>query len=459
MSETLYRKYRPNNFDTVFGQEYIKKSIQNALDQNKLAHAYLFSGPRGVGKTTIARIIAKSVNCMKNGISSKPCLSCENCVSIAEGNNLDIIEIDLASNRGIDEIRSLKESINYQPVRCRMKVYIIDEIHMLTNEAFNALLKTLEEPPKHAIFILATTEINKLPDTIISRCICYNFKTLSENEAIDMMRNCVEKENIKIDDNSLRLIFKKSGGSARDAFSILEQISSTNFGEDITEELVKKTLGMVSREYFVKFNEYLKNEQKEELVKFVDEMYEDGIQIEQFLKDFCDFLKADEKDIDYISLVITNIYSSLNIFKNEDDIRIIVYIIIYNILKVKKTVSTVSVSTNVKNIEFDYKKFLNQLKEQGMLIPYSVLSEFKFVEIKNASIYIKQTTNREYTKAIISDYEYRRQIEEQIYDMLGVRYTLEIIDKKYMKNFDGFYDKVRSLFEAEKDLERIRNEN
>ncbi|MFG5918596.1 DNA polymerase III subunit gamma/tau [Sneathia vaginalis] len=450
MSETLYRKYRPNNFDTVFGQEYIKKSIQNALDQNKLAHAYLFSGPRGVGKTTIARIIAKSVNCMKNGISSKPCLSCENCVSIAEGNNLDIIEIDAASNRGIDEIRSLKESINYQPVRCRMKVYIIDEIHMLTNEAFNALLKTLEEPPKHAIFILATTEINKLPDTIISRCICYNFKTLSENEAIDMMRNCVEKENIKIDDDSLKLIFKKSGGSARDAFSILEQISSTNFGEDITEELVKKTLGMVPREYFVKFNEYLKNEQKEELVKFVDEMYEDGIQIEQFLKDFCDFLKADEKDIDYISLVITNIYSSLNIFKNEDDIRIIVYIIIYNILKVKKTVSTVSVSTNVKNVEFDYKKFLNQLKEQGMLIPYSVLSEFKFVEIKNASIYIKQTTNREYTKAIISDYEYRRQIEEQIYDMLGVRYTLEIIDKKYMKNFDGFYDKVRSLFEAEK---------
>lgn len=450
MSETLYRKYRPNNFDTVFGQEYIKKSIQNALDQNKLAHAYLFSGPRGVGKTTIARIIAKSVNCIKNGISSKPCLSCENCVSIAEGNNLDIIEIDAASNRGIDEIRSLKESINYQPVRCRMKVYIIDEIHMLTNEAFNALLKTLEEPPKHAIFILATTEINKLPDTIISRCICYNFKTLSENEAIDMMRNCVEKENIKIDDDSLKLIFKKSGGSARDAFSILEQISSTNFGEDITEELVKKTLGMVPREYFVKFNEYLKNEQKEELVKFVDEMYEDGIQIEQFLKDFCDFLKANEKDIDYISLVITNIYSSLNIFKNEDDIRIIVYIIIYNILKVKKTVSTVSVSTNVKNVEFDYKKFLNQLKEQGMLIPYSVLSEFKFVEIKNASIYIKQTTNREYTKAIISDYEYRRQIEEQIYDMLGVRYTLEIIDKKYMKNFDGFYDKVRSLFEAEK---------
>ena len=450
MSETLYRKYRPNNFDTVFGQEYIKKSIQNALDQNKLAHAYLFSGPRGVGKTTIARIIAKSVNCMKNGISSKPCLSCENCVSIAEGNNLDIIEIDAASNRGIDEIRSLKESINYQPVRCRMKVYIIDEIHMLTNEAFNALLKTLEEPPKHAIFILATTEINKLPDTIISRCICYNFKTLSENEAIDMMRNCVEKENIKIDDDSLKLIFKKSGGSARDAFSILEQISSTNFGEDITEELVKKTLGMVPREYFVKFNEYLKNEQKEELVKFVDEMYEDGIQIEQFLKDFCDFLKANEKDIDYISLVITNIYSSLNIFKNEDDIRIIVYIIIYNILKVKKTVSTVSVSTNVKNVEFDYKKFLNRLKEQGMLIPYSVLSEFKFVEIKNASIYIKQTTNREYTKAIISDYEYRRQIEEQIYDMLGVRYTLEIIDKKYMKNFEGFYDKVRSLFEAEK---------
>lgn len=453
MNTTLYRKYRPNTFDNVFGQKYIKKSIINSLNENKLAHAYLFCGPRGVGKTTIARIIAKGVNCLKNGISSKPCLECESCISISKGNNLDVIEIDAASNRGIDEIRSLKEAINYQPVRCRKKVYIIDEIHMLTNEAFNALLKTLEEPPEHVIFILATTELNKLPETIISRCVCFNFKPLVEEEALEMLKNCTTKEKIDISDDSLKLIIKKSGGSARDAFSILEQVITTNLNEKINLELVEKTLGIVASDYYVKFNDLLKKQNKEEIIYFIDKLYVESIQIDVFLRDFCDYLKVNEKDIEYASKIIGTIYQALNEFKYEDDLRIISYIIIFNILKLQKNSvkEKVIINSNDTMQEFSYEKLLNKLKNDGFNIYYSLLSEFQFVEIRNATIYLKQITNKNSTKLLIENDEIKREIEEEIYELLNVRYIIEIIYKNNKSDkLDNFEKKVRSLFEVPK---------
>lgn len=449
MDTTLYRKYRPTDFNSVFGQETIKKSIMNSLDKDNLAHAYLFSGPRGVGKTTIARIFAKSLNCLTNGISSKPCLNCESCKSITEGSNLDVIEIDAASNRGIDEIRALKESVNYRPVRCRKKVYIIDEIHMLTNEAFNALLKTLEEPPEHVIFILATTEMSKLPDTIISRCICYNFQTLTTEDGIKLLKYCCEKEKINIDNDSLQLIYKKSGGSARDSYSILEQVISTNYNENITLNLVRKSLGMVSIEYYDRFNKLIKDKKQEELIEFIDELYKTGIQIEIFLKDFCDYLKNTDENTNYISTVIFNIYEALYKFKNEDDMRFIAYILIHNLMTTNSEKVIIS-NTNKDIVDFEYNKFLENLKNNGLLLYHSILSEYKFIEIKNASIYLKQITNRLYTKAMLENDINRRDIEEQIYDMLGVRYTIQIVDKKYINNFDGFEEKVKSLFEATK---------
>jgi len=204
---TLYRKYRPSTFDEVAGETDIINTIKNSLKENKMAHAYLFTGPRGVGKTTTARLIAKGLNCMENGVTDTPCNKCENCIDISKNKFIDLIEIDAASNRGIDEIRSLKDKINYLPAKGRKKVYIIDEVHMLTKEAFNALLKTLEEPPAHVIFILATTEPDKILETIISRCQRYDFKPVNLKESIDHLLMIAKSEGVEIDNSSLKLIY------------------------------------------------------------------------------------------------------------------------------------------------------------------------------------------------------------------------------------------------------------
>ena len=242
----LARKWRPKVFDDVIGQEYIIQTLKNSISSGKTAHAFIFSGPRGVGKTSTARIVAKALNC-KDGPTNLPCSQCTNCQEISEGNSLDVIEIDAASHTGVKDIREIIENVKYLPSSGKTKIYIIDEAHMLSQSAFNALLKTLEEPPPHVLFILATTEVQKIPVTILSRCQRYDFKKVSTDKIKDRIKLVTSTENINIKEETIYLIAQESDGSLRDALSLLDQLVAT-FGTDIKHEEATRILGLLDKQ-------------------------------------------------------------------------------------------------------------------------------------------------------------------------------------------------------------------
>lgn len=275
------RKWRPMVFDDVIGQSHVSNTLRNALSQNRLAHAFIFSGTRGCGKTTMARILARAVNCLSPK-NYEPCNQCEVCKEIIEGRSLDIIEIDGASNRSIDDIRNLRESVRYAPVRGRKKVYIIDEVHMLTKEAFNALLKTLEEPPAHMLFIFATTELHKVPATILSRCQRYDFRRINVNEIIGRLKFIAQQEKITIDDDSLLLIAKKGDGSMRDAQSIFDQVISF-CGTTIESKQVANALNIVDQELFFKASDAIKAKDTTAGLALIEEVVHSGYDVKEFV--------------------------------------------------------------------------------------------------------------------------------------------------------------------------------
>ncbi|EKE18522.1 MAG: hypothetical protein ACD_9C00308G0001, partial [uncultured bacterium] len=246
MATALYRKYRPLTFSDVIGQGHIVQTLSNAILNNRVGHAYLFTGPRGTGKTTMARIFARAVNC-QNPKGADPCLECDVCKNITQGMSLDIFEIDAASNTGVDNIRELRENVKFPPSQAKFKVYIIDEVHMLSTGAFNALLKTLEEPPAHVIFILATTEIHKVPETIISRCQRYDFTRLSLEHIIEKLSTIAKNENVSIEKNALEMIAIASEGGMRDAESLLSQVMALE-DKKITAKEVEEILGTTQRQ-------------------------------------------------------------------------------------------------------------------------------------------------------------------------------------------------------------------
>src|SRR5208337_1771805 len=285
----LARKWRPQTFDELVGQEPIGRILKNAIAQNKIAHAYIFSGPRGVGKTSTARILAKAINC-ERGPTPDPCGKCHACIAIADGSSMDVAEIDGASNRGIDNIRDLRESVRYAPSGSRSKVYIIDEVHMLTNEAFNALLKTLEEPPPHVIFIFATTEPQKIPATIHSRCQRYGFKRVALHEIIGRLRTIAGAEGIKISDRGLAMIARASEGSMRDSQSLLDQAVSYG-GMEIKDHDLQTSLGSVAQERLLQFADSLLVRDAGDLLKQVDVLMEQGQDMRQFLSGMVEHIR------------------------------------------------------------------------------------------------------------------------------------------------------------------------
>ena len=289
MSLSLYRKYRPVTFADVIGQTHIVQTLSNAIIHGRVGHAYLFTGPRGTGKTTMARIFARSVNCM-NPNGATPCLECDVCKNITDGRSLDIFEIDAASNTGVDNIRELRENVKFPPSQAKFKIYIIDEVHMLSTGAFNALLKTLEEPPSHVIFILATTEIHKVPETIISRCQRYDFTRLSLEHIIEKLSNIAASEKIEIEKTALEMIAIAAEGGMRDAESLLSQVMSLE-DKNITAKNVEEVLGTTQRQSLEAMVGYLLGKDTAEALSLVNELSQDGYDLDVFNKSFLNYLR------------------------------------------------------------------------------------------------------------------------------------------------------------------------
>jgi len=342
------RKWRPKKFSEVVGQEHVTNTLKNAIKENRIAHAYLFTGPRGVGKTTTARLLAKALNC-NNPINQEPCNECETCKSIQNSQSLDIIEIDGASNRGIDEIRTLRESVKYAPTKSKYKIYIIDEVHMLTRESFNAFLKTLEEPPEHTIFIFATTDVHKVPLTIISRCQRYDFRRIQLDTIKETLAKIAAAEKIEIDDTTLTIISKKADGALRDAESYFDQIVSYCEGK-ITHETVTQMLNLIDEEIYFKITDAVLEKNYKAVFEVSNTLYENGW-------DFVDFMDG---LVEHFRNILTVVVTGKASFTETADVYKQKY-----------------VSYKNKFSEGDMLRLLNFLSKTGQEIKYSQNQKLK----------------------------------------------------------------------------------
>ncbi len=290
-SQALYRKWRSQTFDELVGQQHVTQTLLNALKLGRIGHAYLFTGPRGTGKTSTARLLAKAVNCLVDDLIQRPCNQCTVCRAINEGRLLDLIEIDAASNTGVDDIRDLRDKVGFRPSEAKYKFYVVDECHMLSNSAFNALLKTLEEPPPHVIFVLATTEPEKIPATITSRCQRFDFKRISVEKVAEHLGHIVKEEGLSADATALTYIAKQGGGSMRDAISLLDQLTAYG-GEVITLELVRNVLGAVTSQIVVELVDALINEDVAGGLDIINRVVSDGVDSRQFAREIVEYLRA-----------------------------------------------------------------------------------------------------------------------------------------------------------------------
>ena len=394
--KVLYRKYRPKNFSELIDQESIKDVLINSIKSNKIAHAYIFTGPRGTGKTSTAKIFAKTLNCLdnKNGLS---CDKCEMCLNYNE--SADIIEIDAASNNGVDEIRSLRENVTVAPYNSKYKIYIIDEVHMLSNSAWNAFLKTLEEPPAHVIFILATTELNKVPETVKSRCQIFNFTTI----ALDKMRNRLSeicnKEDIEITDEALEQISKMSNGCLRDALSYLDKISKYN--KIITIELIKNTFGVLDNKCLDDLYNSIINGDSIRISEKLDKISEDGVTPVDFINSFLEYLlnkvisttKLNQQELNIIKDIINKL--------NELSINFTPVVNPYILIKVELITVNYFPGNNSEDIESKKKEKnvvndeKNDIEEDNL--KKDSLIDLKKIRVNNSFVNASKTLKKEMT--------------------------------------------------------------
>ncbi len=289
MSQAYYRKWRPRQWEEVIGQDHVIQTIKNAIVSNRIAHAYLFAGPRGTGKTTTARLLAKAINCTDNDLAKRPCNECDCCKAVNEGRFLDLIEIDAASNTSVEDVRDLRDKINFSPSLGSHKVYIIDEVHMLSTAAFNALLKTLEEPPAHAIFILATTEVHKIPATVLSRCQRHEFRRIPVQDIIKFLRTKAIEEGLSVEEDTLTLIARQATGSLRDAISLLDQLAS--MGQMLTLEMAQTVLGTATNQAVMNLVEAIRMKNSAEGLKQIQQALDAGTDPRQFARQMVEYLR------------------------------------------------------------------------------------------------------------------------------------------------------------------------
>lgn len=338
----LYRKFRPDGFEDVKGQDAIVKTLKNQIKADRIGHAYLFCGTRGTGKTTVAKIFAKAVNCEQTADGS-PCGECEMCRSIAAGTSMNVIEIDAASNNGVDNIREIREEVAYRPTEGRYKVYIIDEVHMLSIGAFNALLKTLEEPPEYVIFILATTEAHKIPITILSRCQRYDFKRITIDTISRRLRELIEKEQWDVEEKAVRYIGKMADGSMRDALSLLDQCAAFYMGEQLTYDHVLEVLGAVDTEVFSRLLRELIGMDVRQVVGTVEELVMQGRELSQMTADFTWYLR------------------NLLLVKGSDNMEDVLDVSAENLMQLKEEAQMIDNDTLIRYIRI-FSDLSNQLK-------------------------------------------------------------------------------------------------